>query len=40
MQDLIFLALVVGFFAIAAIVVQLCDRVVRGAEAPVEERVS
>lgn len=45
MQDVVFIALVVLFFAIAVGVVQLCDRVVRSAEVPsveepVEERVA
>ena len=42
MQDLVFLALIVGFFAIAVVVVGLCDRVVKGTDDPVrvDERVS
>ena len=47
MQDLVFIALVIAFFAIATGAVYLCDRIVRGvrrrltpcAEAPVEELV-
>jgi hypothetical protein len=37
MQDVVFIALVVLFFAIAVGAVQLCDRIVRSADVPVEE---
>ena len=36
MQDLLFVALVVGFFALAVGAVWLCDRIVRAAAPPVE----
>lgn len=40
MQDVIFLALVVAFFAIAVGAVKLCDRIVRAEELPSEEKVA
>ena len=40
MQDLIYIAIIFAFFAIAVGVVQLCDRVVRSADTPVEEKVA
>ena len=36
MQDLVFIALVIAFFAIATGAVYLCDRIVRAGEAPVD----
>jgi uncharacterized membrane protein len=40
MQDVLFVALVIGFFAIAAGAVWLCDRIVRGAAPAAETPVS
>ena len=40
MRDLVFIALIVGFFAVAALVVVACDRIVGPDPSEVDEQVA